>query len=366
MLKAFLTNAAQQRQEDTMAFSPTSLDLRCWGVRGSVPTPLAGADVEAKVRDVLQRALSSREFSSLSAADLPTWIAREIPFASRSTMGGNTSCVDVRAGDARIILDMGTGIRPLGCALMGDVLRTRRLHGVVLGSHVHWDHIQGFPFWKQVYLPRQDFDVAFDLCGGRAWDKSLEQVLQGQMNAPEFPVDFRELDQIGMRMRFETVYDRWTKVIEGGLPVTVLARKLNHPQETYGFRISVGGRVVAYTTDHEPYAGGLPRGLVELVRDADLWITDCQYSHAIYTGADGGPQRTGWGHSYPEYIAEIASAAKPHRVLTFHHDPEASDEHIFSLARRVEELSGIPTEPAYEGLAFSLSLSAVVGLPDVA
>lgn len=334
--------------------------VKFWGVRGSVPTPLTPAEVQSKVEESMRWFLDHGPDS-------------EPPFVVRSTFGGNTTCVEVNCGDQLFILDMGTGVRELGNAQMAEIMRTKTLNGTILQSHVHWDHIQGLPFWKPMYLPRRQFNCKFDFYGGKQWDSQLDLVYRGQMNAPVFPVNLEELEQTAMDMTFRSIYDGWSENflpsrsvrrpdLDGILEpdretrelTQVLARKLFHPQETFGYRIMFGRQALAFTTDHEPYAQGLPKPLLELVNKADVWITDCQYSHDEYIGKAGGPQRMGWGHSFPEYIAAVAKETQPKKIVTTHHDPEASDPHILKLAQQVQELSGIETVPAYEGLALTL------------
>jgi ribonuclease BN (tRNA processing enzyme) len=131
-----------------------------------------------------------------------------------------------------------------------------------------------------------------------------------------------------------------------------LCRKLNHPQETYGYRVEYHGKVVTFCTDHEPYAA-LHQPLVELAKGADLFITDCQYTYHEYAGAKGVP-KLGWGHSFPEYIAQVAQTAKCKQIATTHHDPGAHDAHVTHIAQSVEQLSGTPACAAYEGLVLNV------------
>ena len=106
----------------------------------------------------------------------------------RSTFGGNTTCVEVRCDDTLIVMDMWTGLRELGLGLMGETFKNNGLRGTILQSHVHWDHIAGYPFFPQLYMPRKRLDNQFTFYGGKEWDRSLESVLRGQMNPPVFPV----------------------------------------------------------------------------------------------------------------------------------------------------------------------------------
>lgn len=334
----------------------TGMRVRFWGVCGSVPAPLTGARVEEKIlrsllhvmREPLPNAADARE-------SVRQWMKEQLPFHVRSTHGGNTTCAEVRCDNTLLILDMGTGLRELGIALKDEIVVAKKLRGYILQSHVHWDHIQGLPFWKPLYMPRSVFDCRFTFFGGKEWDAQLELVLQGQMNPPVFPVNLGEIRHTAMTMEFQTVWDGWTTELEGPRgPIKVRARKLNHPQETFGYRVEYAGRTLAFTTDHEPYASGIHRPLLDLVRNADLWITDCQYSHDNYVGDADGVQKLGWGHSYPEYIAKVARAAGPGRIVTTHHEPEYSDEQIISLADQVAGESSIVTQSAYEGMLLSV------------
>ncbi len=308
-----------------------TISVRFWGVRGSVPTPLTPAQVTAKVRAGIE----------LAAQGLP------VPFETESTHGGNTTCVEIRCGEELFILDMGTGVRELGKVQLAEAFREKKLRGTILQSHVHWDHIQGVPFWAPLFLPRRQFDCQFQFFGGKRWDSQLDLVYRGQMSPPEFPVNLEELEQTAMRLSFETIWDGWSQRFSGA---SVLARKLFHPQETFGYRLEYRGKVVAFTTDHEPHASGIPRGLAELVQGADIWITDCQYSHDEYVGARG-PQKMGWGHSYPEYIATVAKETRPGLVITTHHDPDSDDKRILEIARLVQEQSGVEARAAWEGMS---------------
>src|ERR1700748_852236 len=122
------------------------MNIKFWGVRGSVPSPLTPAQVTAKVKEAV----------GLSKQGLP------IPFEVESTYGGNTTCVEVNCGNELFILDMGTGVRELGRVQLQQAFKTKTLNGTILQSHVHWDHIQGFPFWGTLYLPRTDFNCKFN------------------------------------------------------------------------------------------------------------------------------------------------------------------------------------------------------------
>lgn len=319
-----------------------TIDITFWGVRGSVPTPLTPTQIKAKVQACLEKVRDG----------IP------LDFEDESTYGGNTTCVEVRANGKLFILDMGTGVRELGKQQMKEVFSTKKLQGTILQSHVHWDHIQGVPFWAPLYLPRRKFNCHFDFFGGKSWDSKLDAVYRGQMNPPVFPVNLEALEHTAMNMTFESIYDGWGNSFRDPNDLTdpgvkVLARTLWHPGETFGYRIEAGGVSMAFTTDHEPFADGIPDGLAELVQGVDVWVTDVQYTHDDYIGKNG-PKRQGWGHSYPEYIARVAKECNPKMVVTTHHDPDSSDMKIRDIARQVQEMAGITTMPAYEGFTVSV------------
>lgn len=331
------------------------MKITFYGVRGSVPTPISNYEIQQKIISCVQTSKNDLSLTSLDPAAIEEWLKRQ-PFSQRATYGGNTTCVEVVCGNTPTILDMGTGLRPLGMQQMFELFKSKKLKGYILQSHVHWDHIQGVPFWKPLYAPRKMFpDCKFTFFGGKEWEVDLQTVLRQQMEGQVFPVQFEEIRRVGMQMNFETVFDGWvTDLPTEDQDIAVLARKLNHPQETFGYRLTYKGKKIAFTTDHEPYAFGIPKGLLELLHNVDVWITDCQYTQHEYAGIVGGVQKMGWGHSYPEYIAEVAKRAQPGCIYTTHHDPEASDGHIETIAKAVETLSGIKTIPAYEGLVLEI------------
>jgi phosphoribosyl 1,2-cyclic phosphodiesterase len=272
-----------------------ALELRFWGVRGSIPSP--GADT--------------------------------------AVVGGNTSCVEVRGGGTRLILDAGSGIRALG-----DELVARKEHQRVhlFFSHVHWDHVMGLPFFTPLYVPGVEI-----LVGAGPSGTPLREVLKRQMSAPMFPVDF---DKVGARVT--TTELPTTGAVEiGALRVDIA--ELHHPDPVLAFRVSYGGRSVVYATDTEHREGSIDQTLVELTRGADVLVYDAQYTPEEYAG-EVGPSRRGWGHSTFAAGAEVARAARVKTLALFHHDPRRTDDGVADIVRRARELFP-STVAAREGLA---------------
>lgn len=286
-----------------------------------------------------------------------------MPFYQRSTYGGNTSCVELQCPDnQRFILDMGTGLRELGNSLMSEMFADKGLNITFFLSHIHWDHIQGLPFYAPLYINKETgIRNHWRFYGGNDWQKKAEICLQGQMDPPNFPVSWSEISKLTNKMEFEGVYDRMGFTHNY---TQVEIRKLNHPQETYGYRFNDhrSGVVVAYTTDNEPFDPLEPDPrLLELAQGADVWITDCQYTQDQYNGkkTDGGVTRHGWGHSYDIAVAKTAVMANVKTVVLFHHDPCSDDQRIWDMQNKVEALieqmgGGSKVIAAHEGLELNL------------
>ncbi|MEM0964116.1 MAG: MBL fold metallo-hydrolase [Bacteroidota bacterium] len=276
--------------------APARLTVRFWGVRGSIPTPDEG-------------------------------------FLG---VGGNTSCVEVRAADGTtLILDAGTGARALGYALAAQAAGEADEVHIAL-SHFHWDHLQGLPFFAPLYSPGQTvrFYAATD-------GSHLTDLLCGQMSAPYFPVPFREL-----AAATETVRVASGEAFEIG-PMTVLPFPVHHPQGAHGYRIQSDGATLVYATDYEHGSPSHDEGLREVARGADLLISDAQYTPDEYE------LRKGWGHTTWEHATALASRAGVGRLLLFHHDPSHDD----AALGRIESLAAerFPeTGLAIEGLEVTL------------
>ena len=236
--------------------------------------------------------------------------------------GGNTTCVCITFNSGRIaILDAGTGIRKLGIELI------ERGHEqfdeiVIALSHTHWDHIQGFPFFKPAYDPRRNFTMA--ICGVDGAGEELKRVLEAQMQSEFFPVP---LENIGAAFRFQQL-DLTDYTHPSG--VKVAAHLHNHPGGAYGYRIYEGGKTLVYCTDIE-HGDTIDPDVVALSRNADLLIHDAQYT------PEELPDKTGWGHSSWEQAVEVAEQAGVKKLAQTHHDPEHDDPFILKMEKACQE-----------------------------
>ncbi|MFN3075543.1 MAG: MBL fold metallo-hydrolase [Alphaproteobacteria bacterium] len=236
--------------------------------------------------------------------------------------GGNTSCVEVNVGGRHIVLDAGTGIRALGHSfLRGQVSRA-----VLLLTHTHWDHINGFPFFAPAFLAGK----AFDIRAGHLSDSGgIRSILEGQMANPMFPVPLSAMKANLTFLDFRAgesfrLYD----------DVLVRTARLNHPNEATGYRIDYDGVSLCYVTDTEHIPGQLDQNVLNLIENTDLFIYDCTYSDAEY------PARVGWGHSTWEEGVRLSRAANVKRLVIFHHDPEHDDTYMAHLEDEARLLWG--------------------------
>ncbi|MCB0976873.1 MAG: MBL fold metallo-hydrolase [Acidimicrobiales bacterium] len=282
------------------------VDVTFWGVRGSTPCPC-----EANAR-----------------------------------YGGNTACVSIEAEDHDpVILDLGTGLR-----FFGENYSERNaepLHALALVTHLHWDHVQGLPFFTPLHRLESRLEVR-----GRSEDGTLEDAFEGFMRPPYFPV---RADELGGTIEFVDVADcdfTWGRA-------RVAVRDVPHGGATNGYRVEIDGVSIAYISDHqEPIDGGpVPEPVIELCRDADVVIHDAQYEpHEFAVKAT-------WGHCTVGFAVRVAAEAGARQLVLFHHDPSHGDEVVDRLLREATEAAaGTSLErvvAAYEGLTLRMEPGAL-------
>jgi phosphoribosyl 1,2-cyclic phosphodiesterase len=281
-----------------------------WGTRGSIPTP--GPDT--------------------------------------ARYGGNTACIGIGGHDGHlVILDAGSGLRPLGHELMKE--RNGVLSADILLSHTHWDHIQGLPFFK----PLSSRSTSVNIYGAAQEGVPLKDILGRQMDPMVFPVP---LNALAASLAV-------IEITEGEFEIDdfrVCTFRLRHPGTTLGYRLapSSGGREVAYLTDNELGPGGSYEEppdwrarLVQFVEGADTLIHDAMYLDQIIQA------RAGWGHSTPRQAVDLAAEGRCARLVLFHHEPEHDDAAMDRLLADTRSYAaqvapGLVVEAATEGMRFSL------------
>jgi len=252
--------------------------------------------------------------------------------------GGNTSCVEVRLGEAIYIFDCGTGFRVLGESLSRE-FKERPVSAHVFVSHFHWDHIQGLPFFSPLYDNRDSvfrFHGPAQLC-------SLKSALEDQMNAPYFPVGLAEMQA---QQHF---YD----LGEGRMQldgVTLKSLWLNHPQGCMGFRMETQEGVLVYATDNEPGHPLFDENVRQLADGADVLIYDAQYLPDEYQA-----RRRGWGHSHWREAVNVVMESGAKELILFHHDPSHDDECIDKIVKEARNYYP-KVRAASEGMQVELPL----------
>jgi ribonuclease BN (tRNA processing enzyme) len=252
--------------------------------------------------------------------------------------GGDTACVEVTASDgSMLILDGGSGLLHVLSRIPPDATRVD-----ILLTHLHMDHIQGLGFFS----PLRTTEVDTHIWGPVSTTMRLAERLGRYLSPPLFPVRIRdlksELHDLGPG-RFEL----------GSFQITT--DLICHPGPTLGYRIEEGGRALVYMPDHEPALGhrvfpGDPRWTsgIDLARDADLLIHDAQYTDEEYA------DRVGWGHSTLSQAVAFADQAGAGKLVTFHHDPEHSDDHLDELHRELAARSRLEVVPGTAGSSFTV------------
>ncbi len=319
------------------------IPVRFWGTRGSLPAPLGYSAVRAKIRDAL---LAARGRNLTTAEAIDGFIDRELPFSVSGTFGGNTSCIEiVTGGDEHLLCDLGTGLREFGNHILARDGPDRPQCFNVFLSHMHWDHIMGFPLFAPAYIAGNRIRI-------HGCHKNLREALLGQHSVPYFPVPFEFL---GATIEFVELEPGIEYQVAG---FSVTAFKQFHTGDSYGYRFSRGGKSIVYSTDCEHKAPILDASypFVEFFRDADLLIFDAMYSLAELVSV-----KEDWGHSSNIIAVELAQLARVRRLALFHHEPASDDariERVLGETIRYEEISRdghkVEVISAYDGLELAV------------
>ncbi len=316
--------------------------VRFWGTRGSIPVALTSADIRDKIVQALLKA-SGRSFAS--AEEACTFTREELPFSVNKTFGGHTPCVEFDlGGDEYYVCDMGSGARPFGAHLLA------RQHGRpatvnIFMSHVHWDHIMGFPFFGPAYVPGTKIRIY-------GCHDVLEHAFRLQQAPPCFPVAF---DQMAANMEFVQLAPGKKQNV-GAVSVTPGLQL--HSGDSYGYRFEIGGKSVVYSTDSEHKLDDVDetRRIADFFRGADIVIFD-----AMYALADAISVKADWGHSSNIVGVELCQMALAKHLVLFHHEPANSDatlERLLMETRRFEELTRkgpmLTVSSSYDGMEIEL------------
>lgn len=296
------------------------MEVTFWGVRGSLPAPPSAVEVRAHWLALWRRARAQSGLDLCDEVAVLEWLDG-VALEDRAFVGANTACLEVRfegtRGEELLILDAGTGIRPLGNALLGGEFGRGAGRASLLFSHFHWDHVQGWPFFRPAFVAGNQFDLY-------ARHSDLEATLRAQQSEPFFPP--RAWDEMAATIRFHQLDGSPFSI--GGAHISTL--ELAHPSHSYAYRIEREGKSLIYATDG---LFSVPTGaaddpmnaVVEFFRDADLVVFDAQFS------LEEAHLKRDWGHSSAIIGLQLGALAGVKRLALFHHDPGASDDRLCEL-----------------------------------
>ena len=314
-----------------------------WGTRGSLPTPLNATAVRKKLVNALVKG-AGKDLDTPQKAE--AFCEQELSFAEASTFGGNSSCVQVDLGGPDyLICDLGSGVREFSLAAIAKHGPKQPQTYHILVSHVHWDHIMGFPFFIPCFIPGNK--VIIYSCHDK-----FEQAIRGQNHEPCFPVEFEAL---GAKIEFVTLQIDQTYDIAGA---KVTGSPQMHGNDSYGYRIEKDGKTVIYTTDseHKPEDKAEMQRAADFFKGADLVIFD-----AMYSLADSVSMKEDWGHSSNIMGVELCQMAGAKKLALFHHEPVYDDmrlEGVFNETIRFEEITRADKKLeiciAYDGLVLDV------------
>lgn len=321
-----------------------------WGTRGSLPASISSETIRKKLFHVLKAAsrLSFDSDEKIERFLYNSFVNKTLPFHAVGTYGTNTSCVEIDGGDEYVLCDAGTGLRDFGNNILNtteNVQHHKPDAFNIFMSHLHWDHIQGFPFFTPAYIPGNRINIY-------GVHEELEQAFVAQQGHSFFPVSFKHMNS---RITF-TILEPDKEYRIAGL--SVKAMEQNHPGSSYGYRFEKNGKSIVYSTDseHKEDSGRDDYRFIDFFKGADLLIFDAQYSLL-----DAISLKENWGHSSNIIGVELSVKADVKHLCIFHNEPTLDDEKLDLFlydTRRYLELydksSSLKIDFAYDGLRIDL------------
>jgi phosphoribosyl 1,2-cyclic phosphodiesterase len=340
----------KQKQTETKVSDSAAFKIKIWGARGSLPTPVPPAGVQSHIQELFS------EFHEWKASDSKHLDYRQF-LNSRvrhrfGGYGGNTPCTEVTSKNQQIIIDAGSGIRPLGYEMLQGPCGKGAGEVHLFFTHFHWDHLIGLPFFTPIFIPGNKIHVY-------AVQPDLKSVFQTLFKKPYFPVS---LESLGATLIFHQLEPR-KPVTLGDLKITPY--ELDHPDPCWGYKVEGGGKAYAHCVDtecsrvtREELGPDLP-----LYQGVDTMVFDAQYTLMETI------EKVNWGHATASLGLDIAMREGIRRVVFMHFDPAASNEKIAAAenqARRYYEdqlklpqADGHPLHPVdwsfgYEGMVLDV------------
>ena len=293
-----------------------SMQIKLWGVRGSLPSPLLPSEIEIRIRATLTEFLRR----GLSAPEQIDEFLRSLGPHKFGGYGGNTACIEVATLNQTILIDAGSGIRRAGDRLLSGPLGRGQGEAHIFFTHFHWDHIVGLPFFAPVFIPGNRIHFY-------AVQRDLEENVRAVFRKPTFPVPFEKL---GASLHFHQLAPREPFPIAD---LRLTPYKLDHPDPCWGYKIQHEGKTFSYCVDteatrasREDLGPDLP-----LYQGIDAMVFDAQYT--ILDAAE----RIDWGHAAAAFGLDIAMREGIKRVYFVHHDPAADDARVFEAEQQARD-----------------------------
>ncbi|MBA4417787.1 MAG: MBL fold hydrolase [Syntrophus sp. (in: bacteria)] len=317
-----------------------------WGTRGSLPASISSEAIRKKIVTVVKAARTLKDYSDEEIEEFlqSSLLKGNLPFSAMGTYGSNTSCIEIVGGNEFVLCDAGTGIRDFGNHILNTASQQKddspKVFNILM-SHLHWDHIQGFPFFTPAYKAGNRINIF-------GFHEELEKAFVHQQEYPFFPVPMKAM---AAQITFTLLEPEKEYEIAG---LTIKTKMQNHPGASYGYRFEKDGKSIVYSTDseHKSEAYNDDYSFLDFLRDADLLIIDAQYPlfEAIST-------KENWGHSSNIMAVELSARANAKRLCIFHNEPSFSDEMLDEFLENTRKYlriySALPTlqiDLAYDGL----------------
>lgn len=319
------------------------MNVYFWGTRGSLPNSLTEKHIAKKIRNALQKAI---ELNLRDKSDIDDFMRSELSFSERGTFGSNTSCIEIQdravnENSEYLLCDAGSGLRDFGRTMIESGI-TGVFH--IFMSHLHWDHIHGFPFFLPAFNPANTVNIY-------GCHSDLEEAFIYQQNFRHFPL---RLQEMRANIKFH-VLDVNKDYDICGFKISMI--KQNHPNTSYGYSFCKDAKKIIYSTDSE-HNEAMDRDdypFYDFLRKADLLIYDAQYDLSQNLG-----DKRDWGHSNGMIGVEIAKKAGVKKLCLFHNEHTSDDEDLekmyldtlkYAILSESEMLSIIP---AYDGLSIKV------------
>jgi len=285
-----------------------------WGSRGSLPASSKAEMVRKKIVNAINLA---KTYNFKTRSEIEYFLDYELSFAASKTYGTNTSCAELRNNNEYeyFILDAGSGLRDFGNYIMKSGKKNIHVH--ILLSHMHWDHIHGFPYFLPAYVKGNKIDLY-------GCHDNIADIFIKQQEQPFFPAPF---DSMKADINFNQLKPDINYKIAG---YEIYSIKQNHPGQSYGYSIEKNGKKVVFSTDseHDLDTVNTLKPFINFFNNADLLIFDAQY-----TLLDVIQTKKNWGHSSNVVGVELSVKAGVKHLCLFHTEPTHTDEMLDNILK---------------------------------